>query len=240
MYVRPTLAADQPTTFGVSGKLWRSALVMYDRQTLSLWSQIDGQVMAGPSVGRTLDEVPSELTTWDDWRRRHPDTLVMIKPALDGSVYQSYHDRDFVGLPWFKSRDKRLPGKTLVLGVEFPHGQTAVPVDRLDSVHLATFHLGDEPLLALAPESSPSRRVYRRPQHEGVPLDFRWQTDGGDVHLVDIATDSRWDWQSGVAIDGPLKDLRMEAIPASPIYWGIWSRFFPESEIVEIRTLAVP
>ena len=81
MYERPVLADEEPTTFGVSGKLWRSALVMYDRQTRSLWSQVNGTAMVGGSEGTKLAELPSTLTTWGEWRHRHPDTLVLVKTA---------------------------------------------------------------------------------------------------------------------------------------------------------------
>lgn len=236
MYVRPTLEGEEPTTFGVSGKLWRSALVMYDRQTLSLWSQIDGKVMAGPSTGNVLDELPSQLTTWADWRVRHPESLVLVKPPLDASPYRSYHEREFVGLPWFKNRDGRLPEKTLVIGVERGNSATALPVESLDRSGLVTFQLAEEHLLALAPSDASTRLVYLRSSYQGQPLDFVWATSESAQQLEDLATQSRWDWQTGQAISGALAGQRLEAVPVSPIYWGIWSRFYPQSEIVAPET----
>ena len=64
-------------TFGVSGKLYKSALVMYDRQTESLWSQILQQAITGPMTGTRLTMLTAYHTTWKDWSSRHPDTLVM-------------------------------------------------------------------------------------------------------------------------------------------------------------------
>ena len=46
-------------TFGVSGKLYKAALVMYDRQTESLWSQLKGEAIAGPMTGAKLAVLPS-------------------------------------------------------------------------------------------------------------------------------------------------------------------------------------
>lgn len=51
-------------TFGVSGLLYQSSLLMYDRQTDSLWSQIGMQAIAGPQVGAPLNLVASEHLTW--------------------------------------------------------------------------------------------------------------------------------------------------------------------------------
>ncbi len=89
MYVRPA-EAGVPLSFGVSGKLWREALVMYDRQTRSLWSQRRHRAIAGPLTGRTLEVVPSRITTWGDWKARHPRTTVLVKPAEPGAFEELF------------------------------------------------------------------------------------------------------------------------------------------------------
>ena len=62
---------------GVSGLLYNSDVLMYDRQTQSLWSQILSQAVSGPMKGTMLPAVAVTHTTWGDWRKRHPDTLVL-------------------------------------------------------------------------------------------------------------------------------------------------------------------
>lgn len=64
-------------TFGVSGLLYNSDVLLYDRQTGSLWSQIMSQAISGPMKGAGLPLLPSRHTTWRDWRHRHPDTVVL-------------------------------------------------------------------------------------------------------------------------------------------------------------------
>lgn len=64
-------------TFGVSGLLYQSDLLMYDHQTESLWSQIAMEAVAGPLTGSKLKPVFLEHTTWGEWRTQHPDTLVL-------------------------------------------------------------------------------------------------------------------------------------------------------------------
>lgn len=61
----------------MSGKLIKNALVMYDRETEPLWSQFVGEAVAGPLAGTKLDLVPAQMTTWRDWKTRHPNTLVL-------------------------------------------------------------------------------------------------------------------------------------------------------------------
>lgn len=63
--------------FGVSGKLLNDNVLMYDRQTESLWSQILMQAVTGPMTGTPLETIPLENTRWEDWKRRHPETLVL-------------------------------------------------------------------------------------------------------------------------------------------------------------------
>ena len=70
--------SDSTVAFGVSGILRNSALVMYDRATISMWTQ-EGEAIAGPLRGERLRRIPSELTTWAAWRERHPNTAVMMQ-----------------------------------------------------------------------------------------------------------------------------------------------------------------
>src|SRR5919106_4571490 len=64
-------------TFGTSGKLVNSNLLMYDRETDSRWPQILGTAIDGKSKGAVLEEIPLVWTHWSRWRRRHPDTVVL-------------------------------------------------------------------------------------------------------------------------------------------------------------------
>ena len=74
-------------TLGVSGKLIDGNLVMYDVETDSLWLQKTGEEVAGASSGKQLKELPREewgVERWGDWRRRHPDTLVLTCAHCEG------------------------------------------------------------------------------------------------------------------------------------------------------------
>ena len=67
----------EATDFGVSGLLYNSDVLLYDRATESLWSQIMSESVAGPRVGTRLAPIPISHTTWRDWLESHPDTAVM-------------------------------------------------------------------------------------------------------------------------------------------------------------------
>lgn len=92
-------AADGPAyTFGSSGFLFRSNKLMYDRQTRTLWNQLTGEPVVGrlAASGIRLALVPVVLTSWEDWRDQHPDTLVLSPETgyerfyLPGAAYGDY------------------------------------------------------------------------------------------------------------------------------------------------------
>ncbi len=113
--------------------LWRDALVMYDRATKSLWSQVNGMAVAGAEKGKRLQELPSQMTSWGEWKRRHPDTLVLVKPALAGSAYEDYlADSERIGVRGSTNPDPRLPGKELVMGIEHNGRFAAVPLSLVE------------------------------------------------------------------------------------------------------------
>jgi hypothetical protein len=97
-------------TFGVSGLLYQSNLLMYDRNEAhvgeSLWSQLQARAVAGPKAasGSTLAPVPFALARFADWKAAHPDTTVLAPVDGEGSkygqdVYGSYFNSDELRFP---------------------------------------------------------------------------------------------------------------------------------------------
>ena len=77
VYVREVGGSE--LTFGVSGRLWRDNLVMYDRQTDSYWAQAVGEAIRGDMKGAVLEMYPSSTMTWKQWQDLHPNTPVLSK-----------------------------------------------------------------------------------------------------------------------------------------------------------------
>jgi hypothetical protein len=63
--------------FGVSGLLYKSDLLMFDRESESLWSQIGATAITGPARGQRLRLLRSRIEPLEAWRKRHPDTTVL-------------------------------------------------------------------------------------------------------------------------------------------------------------------
>lgn len=124
-------------SFGVSGLLYNSDVLLYDRQTESLWSQIEMEAVSGPLQGTSLTPLPIEHTTWSAWNRKHPDSLVLsneqgIYPpaAYETEVYSGYEKSDRTWFP-VERKSKRLKQKAWVLGLTIDGQSKAYPLETL-------------------------------------------------------------------------------------------------------------
>ncbi len=125
------------TTLGVSGLLYNSDVLLYDRATESLWSQIKMQAVSGPRLGEKLLLLPASHTSWADWRRRHPDTEVLST--------DTGHSRDYSRNPYAQyarqrdlyfpvsNQDQRYHPKEMVIGVDHGGAVKAWPFRELSS-----------------------------------------------------------------------------------------------------------
>ncbi len=131
---------DRPgLTFGTTGRLVNSNLLMYDRETDSEWPQVLGTAISGELYGQRLRTVPLMWTTWGDWRAAHPDTRVLSTDTgslrdYGSDPYGSYPDSSGYyagGRPIFpvQHTDDRFPPKTVVIGVRSGGRQLAIHKD---------------------------------------------------------------------------------------------------------------
>lgn len=121
--------------FGVSGLLYNSDVLLYDRSTESLWSQILMTAVSGPRQGETLKPLAVEHTDWQDWQNRYPDSLVLNRDTgfwrdYDKSPYVGYDTDDSLFFP-VANRDNRYPAKSQVIGLVIEGQQKAWPISEL-------------------------------------------------------------------------------------------------------------
>lgn len=117
--------------FGVSGLLYNSDVLLYDRATQSLWSQLLETAISGRLKGTRLHALPLTHTSWADWLRRHPRTEVL---STDTGFARDYGRDPYAGyasvqrlLFDVQHRDERFPLKEWVLGVEVEGTYKAYP-----------------------------------------------------------------------------------------------------------------
>ncbi|MGL1832531.1 DUF3179 domain-containing protein [Rhodocyclaceae bacterium SMB388] len=123
-------------TLGVSGLLYNSDVLLYDRQTESLWSQIMSEAVSGPMKGARLAFLPTAHTTWSDWRARHPDTKVLSPDTghrrdYRRDPYSDYVESESLMFP-VRHADARLHPKEQVIGVTIAGESMAYPFTALD------------------------------------------------------------------------------------------------------------
>jgi uncharacterized protein DUF3179 len=117
--------------FGVSGLLYKSDVLLYDRKTESLWSQIMKQAVTGPKRGQHLQQIAMSHTNWGEWRKHHPDTLVLSTDTgsrrnYDRSPYAGYENSP--DLYFSVGRiDSRYHPKEMVIGLSFNGTNKAYP-----------------------------------------------------------------------------------------------------------------
>jgi hypothetical protein len=227
----------EPTTFGVSGLLYRDNLVMYDEQTSSLWSQIRAQAIRGPMSGTRLSLLPSSLTRWDEWRDTHPDTRVLLPPPISKTVagevardvtrspYGNYENVTRVGVGPGQLKDDRLHPKAIVIGIRSDGEVRAYPLKAVrEAGGLVNDVVGTKPVVVAATEDSLEaydRRIGGR---------ARTFERAGPEHMR--AADSRWRIATGRAVDGPFQGEELTAASSSSaLYWFAWTQFNPETDI---------
>lgn len=126
---------EQKYTFGVSGLLYNSDVLLYDRQTESLWSQVMGEAISGPLSGQQLELLPISHTTFDAWQQQYPDSEILStdtghKRNYQRSPYQDYPRSDRLAFPVAKRSDL-LPTKSKVVGIEVDGSFKAYPLKQL-------------------------------------------------------------------------------------------------------------
>lgn len=122
--------------FGVSGLLYQSDVLMYDREDESLWSQLKMEAISGPLSGTKLEWLPSEHLTWKAWKAKYPNGEVLSTDTghrrnYNATAYASYFESAGTVFPVPKNREE-LPQKDWVIGVVADGKAIAFPLAQLE------------------------------------------------------------------------------------------------------------
>ncbi len=163
-------------SFGVSGRLYKNDLVMQDRETDTLWSQVLGEAIWGAHHGRFLELLPASTTTWGEWRSAHPDTVALARP-------DTYPIERYAVYPYgdYESSDRTLQGrgrvsdtfhaKEWVTGVRGHDDALAVSLKDLRAQGIVNDHLGGTPVVIVFAEGAP-RAYYVEEGNYSLVADF--------------------------------------------------------------------
>jgi len=233
-------------TFGVSGMLRGSDMVMFDRQTESLWQQITGEALVGALTSHRLSIVPSQTVPFETYAKQFPGGKVLSR--------ETGHRRPYGRSPYAGYES----GQRLLFPVPAPKEARRRPLERL-----LTVKCGDKakayPLNALGKSGvvegacAGNRFVIFFERGMRSAVDAEWIRDSRDAgaagvfvpmvegqHLsfrresrkiVDTQTGSAWNlW--GIAMEGPLAGKRLPAVEHGIYFAFAWLTFYPDTEIV--------
>lgn len=209
--------------FAASGAILHSSMVIYDRESESLWSVLTARAFAGPQKGNSLTSLPvAEKTTWQDWQSRHPETVVLRVNELthvDSDPYRAYHNSPQPFRPVEKP-DKRLPPKMPVFAFTDNGKPYCIAYPSCNSGWKGKVN-GKEVFFYRSQEEPPRRslRVFLLP--DGVKLKNKkgkWL----DASLGVLEP------ESGTFHNG----TQMERFSGIDTYWYVWSEFHPKTKLL--------
>jgi hypothetical protein len=231
--------------FGVSGMLRHSDLVMYDRQTESLWQQLTGRALVGDMTGSTLNRLPAQIISFGQFALAYRDGLVLSREtgynrAYGRNPYAGYDD--ISGRPWMapEAGDDRLPPMEKVVAVTigdadraYPHSLTRerrVISDQIEGQPIVIFHAEGAVSALDRQRVAASRQIGSTgvfdPRVEGRALTF----DYAEGRFKDRQSGSTWDI-TGRALSGPLQGSRLKPIVHGDYFAFAWFAFKPETEV---------
>jgi hypothetical protein len=235
-------------TFGTTGRLRFSNLVMYDRQTESWWQQATGDAIAGELTDRQLKALPAPIVSWDDFRSAHPGGEVLSREtgynrSYGQNPYAGYDDVD--SSPFLYEGPKTpgdLPPMARVITVDAEEEPVAYPYEVLRETPAINDVVDGEPIAVLWQEGTASALdeqsidagrdvgsagAFSR-ELDGRTLTFHSEGDG----IFDKETDSEWN-VLGRAVAGELEGSRLEPVVSIDHFWFSWAAFRPETRIYE-------
>ena len=211
--------------------------VFKDVETGSRWQQSSLEAISGPLKGEHLELYPFLLTSWEEWLRLHPDTLVLKPLPGYAERIRAKNAQLRAGYPLEKSapadvvrRDDRLKAYTKIIGLTVGGASRAFPLDALDRVRVVNEELGGQPIVVVhQPKSDTTTALVARAN--GMRLTFE-EANAAATELIDRETRSQWD-AYGRCRSGKLKDTQLEMLILEPEYWFAWSEFHPKTTIFE-------
>jgi Protein of unknown function (DUF3179) len=212
----------KPFIFGSSGFLYRSNKLMYDEGTYSLWNQFTGRPVVGKLTGSGIElkTRPVVITTWDDWRRTHPDTRVLsldtghARDYSEGAAYGSYFGSPDLMFPALVD-EASLKAKDYVFALRGAGLEKAWPLSLFERSGVINDSAGTLSLTLIGDPATRSVRAYA--------------TDGQAFRTADAANtlllgDDIWRISED-ALVGP-RGEELHRLPGHIAYWFAWSGYF--------------
>jgi hypothetical protein len=234
-------------TFGTTGNLRNSDLVMWDRQTESWWQQLTGEAVVGELTGTRLEVLESQTLSFADFRARYPEGEVLSRQTgfqrdYGRNPYERYDKPDEQPFLLDRDVDGRLPPKERVLSFIRGDRAVVVPFSSLERHPVVQLDLDGQHVLVLfehGVRSSLDADVIAESRDVGTATAFDRRLDrralsfapDGSGRVRDRETGSTWDI-TGTASAGPLAGRRLRSVRHDVQFWFAVAAFLPDATIV--------
>ncbi|MBI4199967.1 MAG: DUF3179 domain-containing protein [Chloroflexi bacterium] len=230
-------------TFGVSGLLRQSNLVMWDHETESWWQQGTAEAIVGSLAGTRLEPIAAQVVTWREFKAAFPQgTTISAAEGPHGYNPYAYYDTNPSPFLFSGALLPPLPATERVVGVLLQGKPRAYPFRELAKQRLIQESLGDARLVIFyepsalsaldAPDVGSARSVGSAsvfvPQAGGQKLTFAYS--GKEGLFVDQETGSQWN-MLGQAVQGPLKGQRLPPLLHTQGFWFYWAAIYPATTV---------
>lgn len=230
-----SVAQASDKTFGTSGLLYNSNLVMYDRATNSLWSQMLEQAISDSAVLTVPDKVQVVETTWSTWQAMYPETILLSEDTGFSRTYGTYPYGSYktdqgllVNVDNFS--DLRLHRKERVLGLNVGDDSKVYPISKFGSdVSLIHDQVGGMDVVAAGSSTQNFAALFNRQLEDCTTLDFTPVQDQLPIVMIDNEG-TQWD-VFGNGLSGPRAGKKLEKTNSYIAYWFAWTAFFPGTTI---------
>jgi len=238
--------AGRVLSFGTSGRLYNSNLVMYDRQTQSLWVQFTGQAIAGVLTAHQLHAYPMQTVSWGAWRAGHPHGWVLSR---DTGYTRPYGANPYPGYDNINSRPFLFSGRvngrytamTRLVGISYRGGAVAVLLSTLRRRRVIDLTLAGQPVIVWwrpGTTSALSSATIAGGPDVGATGVFSPVVHGRRLHFRPAAggfrdreTGSHWS-VLGHASAGPLGGQNLTPVTHEDTFWFVWAAFRPHTRVV--------
>jgi hypothetical protein len=214
---------DTPLVFGSSGLLYRSNKLMFDRETKSLWNQFTGEPVVGPLVQTDikLKIRPNTITTWADWKAKHPNTKVLsletgyARNYGSGVTYQAYFASPDLMFPAVVGDEKLVKRKDYIFGIRDVGAAKAWPIKAFVSQPVINDRVGLKNVVLIGDANTRTVRAYERDQGETFA-----QSEQG----VLISKTSDWVLNEDFLVSKDGKNKRSR-VPGHVAFWFAWDNY---------------
>jgi hypothetical protein len=232
-------------TFGVSGMLYNSNMLMFDSASSTLWSQLVGEGVVGTLTGAQLLRYPAPILSFAEAREAFPQAMLLsrqtgFRRAYGSNPYVGYDDINSPAFLFDGVSDGRLPPKERVVTFEINGESVAYPFSELREVNVVNDAVAGNSIVvfwqlgtrsALGKQSIAdsadigAANVFERTV-DGRTLTFSWNGSS----FIDEETSSTWNLL-GQAISGQLQGQQLTPVVHDNTLWFAWAAFRPETRI---------